>query len=199
MQIPISFEKSRPIRVIPYQERWPQEFADIAADLSEVLGDCVLAIDHIGSTSVPGLAAKDVIDIQLTVADLLDPEISKRLKQGGYTRFTAEFTDSFVAMADDSPELQKRMARQKEGQRRIHIHIREKGRFNQRYPLLFRDYLRASEVTRNAYALLKERLAQLFPESSEGYYFIKDPLMDLMYEAAEQWERGGLRRGSSKS
>ncbi len=199
MQIPISFEKSRPIRVIPYQERWPQEFADIAADLSEVLGDCVLAIDHIGSTSVPGLAAKDVIDIQLTVADLLDPEISKRLKQGGYTRFTAEFTDSFVGMADDSPELQKRMARQKEGQRRIHIHIREKGRFNQRYPLLFRDYLRASEVTRNAYALLKERLALLFPESSEGYYFIKDPLMDLMYEAAEQWERGGLRRGSSKS
>lgn len=195
MQIPLSFEKSRPIRVIPYQERWPQEFAAIATDLREVLGDCVLAIDHIGSTSVPGLAAKDVIDIQLTVADLLDPEIPKRLKQGGYTRFTAEFTDSFVGMADDSPELQKRMARQKEGQRRIHIHIREKGRFNQRYPLLFRDYLRASEVTRNAYALLKERLAQLFPDSSEGYYFIKDPLMDLMYEAAEQW---GRREGEGK-
>lgn len=195
MEIPLSFEKSRPIRVIPYQERWPQEFAVIAADLQQILGDCVLTIDHIGSTSVPGLAAKDVIDIQLTVADLSDPEIPKRLKQGGYTRFTAEFTDSFVGMADDSPELQKRMARQKEGQRRIHIHIREKGRFNQRYPLLFRDYLRASEVTRHAYALLKERLAQLFPDSSEGYYFIKDPLMDLMYEAAEQWER---REGGGK-
>lgn len=189
MEIPINFEKGRPIIVIPYQEQWPAEFQRIATDLQQSLGDLALRIDHIGSTSVPGLAAKDVIDIQITVADLNDPQLPARLTANGYTRFSTEYRDEFVGMADDSPQLEKRMAQAKEGDRRTHIHIRELGRFNQRYPLLFRDYLRASAVTQLSYALIKERLAQLFPESSEGYYFIKDPLMDLMYEAAEQWAK----------
>ncbi|MEZ5039959.1 MAG: GrpB family protein [Saprospiraceae bacterium] len=189
MEIPINFEKGRPIIVIPYQERWPAEFQRIATDLQQSLGDLALRIDHIGSTSVPGLAAKDVIDIQITVADLNDPQIPVRLTANGYTRFSTEYRDVFVGMDDASPQLEKRMVQAKAGDRRAHIHIRELGRFNQRYPLLFRDYLRASAVTRLSYALIKERLAQLFPESSEGYYFIKDPLMDLMYEAAEQWAR----------
>lgn len=189
MQIPLSFEKGKSIVILPYQERWPEEYQLIATDLKACLGDLALRIDHIGSTSVQGLAAKDVIDLQVTVADLEDPRIPERLAAGGYTGFTDQYRDSFVGMDEASAQLEKRMAKEKKGDRKAHIHIREQGRFNQRYPLLFRDYLRSSEVTRLSYALLKERLAQLFPDSAEGYYFIKDPLMDLMYEAAEQWAK----------
>jgi len=61
------FEKSRPIVIVPYSESWKHEFIKIGTDLRNVLGASVLRIDHIGSTAVPQLAAKDVIDIQITV------------------------------------------------------------------------------------------------------------------------------------
>ena len=60
------------VEIIPYQESWPSEFQAIAASLRQALGELALRIDHIGSTSVPGLSAKDVIDIQVTVAALDD-------------------------------------------------------------------------------------------------------------------------------
>lgn len=187
MPTALSFEKSRPIQVIPYQTRWPREYEETAKDLQLALGNTARYIDHIGSTSVPELQAKDVLDIQITVHDLYDPNIQAKLEAVGYTGFTSAYSDEFIGMETDSRDLEKRMIREKTGQRRMHIHIREYGRFNQRYPLLFRDYLRASKVTRQSYGLLKERLAQLFPESKDGYYFIKDPLMDMMFEAAEHW------------
>lgn len=187
MPTALTFEKSRPIQVIPYQERWPKEYEETARDLQQALGETARYIDHIGSTAVPGLQAKDVLDIQITVYDLNDSAIQTKLEAVGYTGFTTEYRDVFIGMDNNSPGLEKRMIREKMGQRRMHIHIREYGRFNQRYPLLFRDYLRASEVTRNTYGLLKERLAKLFPESKGGYYFIKDPLMDMIFEGAKHW------------
>ena len=58
------------IEIVPYQDRWPGEFAAIGRRLRSALGDAALRIDHIGSTAVPGLAAKDVIDVQVSVLDL---------------------------------------------------------------------------------------------------------------------------------
>lgn len=77
---------------------------------------------------------------------------------------------------------------------RTHIHIRELGRFNQRYALLFRDYLRTSERVRAEYELLKRRAAQLFPDSIDGYLSLKDPVLHIVYEAATLWaEKVGWR------
>ena len=63
------------IEIIPYTDRWPEEFESIRSELGRALGDLALRIDHIGSTSVPGLAAKDIIDVQVAVAALepIDP------------------------------------------------------------------------------------------------------------------------------
>jgi GrpB-like predicted nucleotidyltransferase (UPF0157 family) len=83
--------------------------------------------------------------------------------------------------------LRKLYMREPEGERRTHIHIREFGRFNQRYALLFRDYLRASVPVRQAYELLKQRAALLFPDSIDGYLFLKDPVFHIIYEAATLW------------
>ena len=71
------------IVISKYDPKWPEEFERIKSALQEILGDLALRIDHIGSTSVPGLGAKDVIDIQVTVREL-DPLIQRRLVKAGY-------------------------------------------------------------------------------------------------------------------
>ncbi|HLF00508.1 MAG TPA: GrpB family protein, partial [Anaerolineales bacterium] len=72
------------------------------------------------------------------------------------------------------------------GQRRTNTHMRAQGRANQRYPLLFRDYLRAHPATAEAYAELKRRLAANLADS-QTYPEVKDPAVDLIYFAAEDW------------
>lgn len=65
---------AEPVVLVPYDPGWPARFLDLAAKIRDVLGDIALDVEHVGSTSVPGLAAKDVIDIDLTVADPRDEE-----------------------------------------------------------------------------------------------------------------------------
>ncbi len=74
-----------------------------------------------------------------------------------------------------------------EGERRAHIHIREQGRFNQRYALLFRDYLRSNDTMSREYEILKQRAAEIFPDSVDGYLYLKDPVFHIIFEAAETW------------
>ena len=69
------------------------------------------------------------------------------------------------------------------------VHIRVQGRFNQRYPLLCRDYLRAHPLAAAAYGTIKQNLAARFPHDAEAYYDIKDPVFDLIMAAAEDWAR----------
>ena len=182
--------KSRPVIITPYDERWPAEFIQLARPMRELLGSSALRIDHIGSTAVPGLAAKDVIDVQVTLADLdRGEEVTGRLRAAGFRQGTEVVYDEFRTMAATDPQLHKLYMREPEGCRRAHIHVRELGRFNQQYPLLFRDYLRASEAVRVEYEIIKRRAAQLFPESIDGYLYLKDPVFHIIYEAACLWAR----------
>ena len=73
--------------------------------------------------------------------------------------------------------------------RPTHLHVRALGRPNQRYPLLFRDYLRAHPVASAAYAQIKTSLSQRHPDDVDFYYAIKDPLCDIVIDAAEDWAR----------
>ena len=180
--------KSRPVVIVPYQPRWADEFAEIGRRIRDTVGSAALRIDHIGSTAVPGLGAKDVVDLQITVADLDRTDaLTDALRTAGFVHKPEIRCDEFHRMAETDPELRKLYMREPEGERRTHIHIRELGRFNQRYALLFRDYLRASEAVRDEYELLKCRAAQLFPDSIDGYLFLKDPVFHIIYEAASLW------------
>ena len=71
--------------------------------------------------------------------------------------------------------------------RRVHLHVREAGRFNQRYPLLCRDYLRAHPLAASAYGEIKRQLARRFPNDVEAYYDVKDPVFDVLMAGAEEW------------
>jgi GrpB-like predicted nucleotidyltransferase (UPF0157 family) len=180
--------KSRPVVVTPYQSQWVSDFTQIAGRIRAVVSDAALRIDHIGSTAVPGLAAKDVIDIQLTVADLERADsLTRSLSAVGFRQGTTFEYDEFHGKPATDVELRKLYMREPEGERRTHIHIRELGRFNQQYALLFRDYLRASMVVREEYESLKQRAAQLFPDSIDGYLYLKEPVFHIIYEAACLW------------
>ena len=180
--------KSRPVIVSEYDPQWAAEFTHLAQRIRGMVGSAAIRIDHIGSTSVPGLAAKDVIDLQVTVADLdRAEEVTVPLRDAGFRQGSEFVYDEFWTMAETDPQLRKLYMREPGGERRSHIHIRELERFNQRYALLFRDYLRSSEAVRTGYEELKRRAARLFPDSIDGYLFLKDPVFHIIYEAACLW------------
>ena len=173
-------------QIVDYKESWPQEFGQIARQLREGLGDLALRIDHIGSTAVPGLAAKDVIDIQITVM-ALNQDVVNAMANMGYSLTKGNITDHIPPGQDEHPQHWEKMYfHPPVNQRRTHTHVRVPGRANQRYPLLFRDYLRAHPQTAEAYARLKRMLSEhladpfMYPE-------VKDPAVDLIYLAAEEW------------
>jgi GrpB-like predicted nucleotidyltransferase (UPF0157 family) len=160
----------------------------MARRIRALVENAVLRIDHIGSTAVPGLRAKDVVDIQLTVPDLQDAaNFTVPLWQAGFRQGEAFEYDVFHHLPAASLELRKLYMREPANERRVHLHIREAGRFNTRYALLCRDYLRANNTACSEYELLKLRAASLFPASIEGYLFLKEPVFHLLYEAAELW------------
>jgi GrpB-like predicted nucleotidyltransferase (UPF0157 family) len=170
-----------------YQPTWPQDFAAIRTALLEVLGPGALRIDHIGSTAVPGLGAKDVIDVQITVA-ALTAEVRQQLIDAGYRHFPHITGDHVPLGADDDPaRWAKFFFNERPGTRRANIHIRVAGSHNQQYPLLFRDYLRAHPNSARSIELIKRRLARLHPDDMDAYYDIKDPVYDLIWDAALQW------------
>ncbi len=174
------------LEIIPYQSSWVADFREIAARLRHGLGDMALRIDHIGSTSVPGLAAKDVIDIQITVA-ALTPELMRAMVSLGYTHPEGIQRDHRPPHTPGlDSEWEKWFFYPPAGQRRTHTHVRVAGRANQRYALLFRDYLRAHPATAEAYAELKRRLAQNLADA-DTYPEVKEPAVDLIYLAAEEW------------
>jgi GrpB-like predicted nucleotidyltransferase (UPF0157 family) len=180
----------RRIVIQPYDHQWPSEFESVRARLQEGLGDVAARIDHIGSTSVPGLAAKDVIDVQVTVEDLADRRLVPAFEGLGAT--LTEITSDHVPPGDRSgPRAwEKRYFRAPASWRPTHLHVREAGRANTRYALLFRDYLRHSTPAAAAYAEIKMTLSRLHPEDVDAYYAVKDPVCDLIMDAAEQWADG---------
>ena len=191
----------RTIGIVPYQERWALEFRQIGAALRAALGDLALRIDHIGSTSVPGLGAKDIIDVQVTVA-ALDPvgPLAEALAAAGGYRLREDIDEDHRPLGDTSPDLQwqKRYFREPEGGRRTHIHVRVADRANQRYALLFRDFLRASRLAAGSYELTKRQLSRLHPADVDAYYAVKDPICDIILAGAEAWAAaGGWQPGPS--
>jgi GrpB-like predicted nucleotidyltransferase (UPF0157 family) len=175
-----------PVEIVDYRPAWRDDFAQLAAAQRAALGALALRIDHIGSTSVPGLCAKDVIDVQVSVA-ALDAAVIDAFTRAGYTRTQKISRDHRPpdSVGPDS-DWEKLYFRPPPGQRRTHTHVRVLGRPNQRYALLFRDYLIAHPQTAAAYGELKRRLAVSLANPAD-YPDVKDPACDLIYFPARQW------------
>ena len=136
------------VEIVSYRDAWPREFAVIAADLRSILGSVAVRIDHIGSTSVRGLAAKDRIDVQVGVGRLamLD-EAVMLLAAAGYASRPISGDHVPPGGSTDPADWQKRFLNERPGDRPANIHVRVVGAPNHRYALLFRDYLRTHDRT----------------------------------------------------
>jgi GrpB-like predicted nucleotidyltransferase (UPF0157 family) len=173
------------VEIVPYADRWPGEFALVARRLRSVLGEQALRIDHIGSTAVPGLAAKDRVDVQVTVAELA---AANRLGAAGFAELVPVADHRPRSAAGGEEDWAKRFFSTPDDIRAANVHVRVAGRANQRYALLFRDYLRTHPAAAEAYAELKRRLAAELRDVRR-YATVKDPACDLITAAAEDWAR----------
>jgi GrpB-like predicted nucleotidyltransferase (UPF0157 family) len=160
----------------PYSETWPRLFAELGARLRAELGDVALRIDHVGSTAVPGLGAKPIVDVQISVARL-DPIDAFRAPLGRL---------GFVHRADN-PERTKRYFREAPGARRTHIHVRQAGTFSEQVPLLFRDYLRANATSAAEYEAVKRRCADEHARDRQGYVEAKSSFVWEVLKRADEW------------
>lgn len=166
------------IEIVPYDPSWPAAFEMEAARLRDALASVALRIDHHGSTAVPGLSAKPIIDIQLSV-ETVQPlsAYAGQLEALGYTH---------VPHADDSfcPFFHRPL----HWPHSHHLHVVEKGGHEERRTLAFRDYLRDhSEVAREYEALKRAVAARTLatdPESRERYAAAKTDFIERVVSLA---------------
>ena len=140
--------EKRQIVIVDYDPRWPEQFREHAQILSGALGSTALAIEHVGSTSVPQLAAKPIIDIDVVVEDSGDEaSYLSALIQAGY-----------VLRVREPDWHQHRMFRTPEMD--VHVHVFSKGCVEFERHILFRDHLRKYGEDRLLYESVKRKLAK---------------------------------------
>jgi len=175
-----------PIVVVPYDPKWPGLFMELGAALCEVLSETALRIDHIGSTAIPGLDAKPVIDVQISVASF-EPLNAYRIPIESL---------GFVFRANN-PDLSKRYFREKPGKRRTHVHVRRAGSWGEQGALLFRDYMRAHDKDARRYADLKHSLAERYRDDRPSYTNGKDTFVwEIIYKAHKWSQEVGWNPGT---
>lgn len=146
------------VKVVPYQKSWTKEFEKEKARILEVCGDKVVAIEHIGSTSVPGLAAKPIIDIAVGIERLKDAKkLLPCLKKLDY-HFYKEFQRQrlFVAKGPDE-------------KRTHYLHVMRFNGAKWMTDQLFRNYLRTHPKAVEQYAKLKQKLAVAHTDDRQAY------------------------------
>lgn len=163
------------IAVVPYDPSWPAQFEVWRSRLSAALGPSALRIDHVGSTAVPGLAAKPIIDIQVSLDDPeAEADYLSAVEGTGLQLRAREPGHRYFRPPPDRP-------------RDVHVHVCAAGSAWERDHLLFRDYLRAHPTVRNAYADLKRTLAERYPGDRLAYTDAKSAFILDTLEAAARW------------
>ena len=161
--------EQREVVVVDYDAGWPRRFEHERARLANALGDRALAIEHIGSTAVPGLAAEPIVDLLVIVEDpddepafgpsLIDAGYELRVREPGHRMFSTPAHD-------------------------VHVHVRAPGDPEIDRHLAFRDHLRNSPADRDRYARLKRALAARTWTDMNHYADAKGPLIEEILAAA---------------
>lgn len=169
--------------VSPYSAEWPKLFEAIREEFLLVFSPTVVAIEHIGSTSVPGLAAKPVIDVVLGADSLADIESKiKPLGELGYT---------YVSKYEDQIPTRRYFVKSLPTSLRIHVHGVEQGSRLWQEHIAFRDSLRADEDLRSRYQALKLRLAEEFADDKPAYTAAKNPFIQSVLGAVSKGDDTG--------
>jgi GrpB-like predicted nucleotidyltransferase (UPF0157 family) len=164
--------EKRDITVLAYNPEWPQKFQKHEGIIRSALGDTALQIEHIGSTAVPGLAAKPIIDVLVVVPDSSDESFYlPQLEEVGYVLRVRE------------PDFHEhRMMRTPE--KDVHIHIFSPGSSEVERYLLFRDRLRQDPKARNRYEKVKRELATHAWSDMNAYADAKTKIIEKIIKSA---------------
>lgn len=179
--------RSDALHLVPPDPSWPAQAERLLERLRLAFGDVLVTADHVGSTAVPGLIAKDVIDLQVGVASLRaadDPQLVRRLQDAGFPRTGPVAFDN----AKDGSAWEKRFHAGADPGRLTHVHVREVGSPGWRWALAFRDWLRSDAAAREEYAAEKEQLSAL-GLGVDAYADAKEPWFDAVHARVEDWVR----------
>lgn len=167
-----------PIVVAPYGEEWARQFEVVAERIRKAIPGALLDIEHIGSTAVPGLAAKAVLDIMPVVRDFDEARaLVPAIEELGY----------WYCGENEIPRRHYFVREEIDGTVSEHVHVLEDSSVEARKHRMFRDYLRGSELARRRYAELKLRLAEEHRDDRLAYTDAKTELViELLREAG--WE-----------
>jgi GrpB-like predicted nucleotidyltransferase (UPF0157 family) len=166
--------EKREIIVVDYDARWPGKFQQHAQIIERALGDAALSIDHVGSTSVPMLAAKPIIDIMVVVEDSsVESTYLPALVEAGYVLRVRE-PDWHEHRMFRTPQLD------------VHVHLFSAGCVEIRRQLAFRDWLRRNAEDRSRYETLKRELAKEDWTDMNAYARAKTKLVEQILQRAQQ-------------
>ena len=159
--------------VAPYEERWKEEFEKIKRYLNNTLKDCIVGIEHVGSTSVEGLSAKPVIDLDVIIEDREKFETVKQgLESLGYSHEGDNGIPGREAFRyKKMPEF---MAH--------HLYVCAKDSEELKRHLIFRDHLRSHKEDRERYSAIKLEGAKRFPTDREQYMAYKSTVIKAIYK-----------------
>jgi GrpB-like predicted nucleotidyltransferase (UPF0157 family) len=165
------------ISVVDYDERWPLRFREIAERVRRALAADVVDVEHIGSTSVPGLAAKPIVDVLLTVADVSnEAAYLPALESAGF----------LLRVREPAHRMVRTPARD------AHVHVYEPGRPEVRDHLDLRDWLRVDAQDRELYAATKRTLARQQWDDMNDYADAKTEVISDILARARSWRAGAM-------
>ena len=165
----------KPKRVVglPYDAKWKSDFENIRQEIENAIGNLIIGVEHVGSTSVEGLFAKPCIDIDVVIKDYsVFDDVVDKLGAIGYTHegnLGIEDREAFKYM--NKPHLQTH-----------HLYVcPQKSKELYRH-ITFRDFLRKTPEAAKRYGAVKEKAAQLFPDDIEKYIEYKSPCIEELYK-----------------
>lgn len=168
------------VRIVDYDPAWPALAEEELRRIREALGEVAVRLEHVGSTAVPGLAAKPIVDLQLSV-DAIHP-------RERYVALLERLGYLFVS-APESPDYHF-FAKPPERPRTHHLHVCEAGSEHEFRHVAVRDFLRNRADERERYEALKRQVAARHPQARLAYIDAKDSYVTSLEERAVTWARG---------
>lgn len=158
--------------VVPYDETWVFAFEKIKSEIEAVIGDMILGIEHVGSTSVKGMSAKPCIDLDVIIQDdSIFDEIAEKLGTIGYIHEgDLGIKDREAFKYTDKPHLMMH-----------HLYVCPRYSEELRRHITFRDFLRHNAEAVQQYSFVKEEAARLFPNDINQYIEYKTPCIEKLY------------------
>ena len=165
--------RTKRVVVVPYDETWTSAFEDIRKEIESAVGDLIIGIEHVGSTSVEGMSAKPIIDIDIVIKDhsIFDAVVNGLNSIGYIHEGNLGIKDREAFKYLDKPHLQ-----------RHHLYVCTQQSEELFRHITFRDFLRSNPEAAKRYRAVKEKAAQLFPDDIDKYIEYKSPCIEELYE-----------------